>query len=167
MGILLFIVSVVALISLWAIVSSITVIYYLVTFKWKTGLKLVNAYFYKCAFGIDQFGNIFLGPACNWLLVISKARHYFFGDEDDSLSYVIAMNFFKAVASVMGIGFGNMLDWLDSNHMQKAIQNKIQRDMEALRRLETAGVISYVMVSDPEIANKDYIDKVWNEKRLS
>jgi len=58
MGLILFIIAFVLTALIGSASLLISIVYYLVTLKWKSGLRVLNAFFYKLALSIDQFGNV-------------------------------------------------------------------------------------------------------------
>ncbi len=109
-------------------------IYFVFTFKWETGLLKSGAYFYKMGLAIDQFGNVSMHPLFNVIMVKRQFNFHPFGDEDDTISYVIAMNHKNDTLSQFGKFWAWFLNFVDSNHLEKALINKIKRDREAYLR---------------------------------
>lgn len=66
---------------------------------------------------------------------------YYFGDEDDTISYAIGMNYFKSSTTGIGSWLGDLLNKIEPEHMEIAINKKIERDIEGLTRLKQAGLI--------------------------
>jgi hypothetical protein len=119
-----------------AISFVITPIYYIVTFKWKNGTKQLFKWFGLMALSFDQFGNVTCSKVLD-LTMLKKDRDFFsmkFGDEDDTVSYVLAINKERKTLSRFGRFIGNLLDLLDKNHLEKAIENKKRKDGEAYFR---------------------------------
>ena len=74
-------------------------------------------------------------------MVKRKEDYHRFGNKDDSLSYVVAMNDKKKTSSKFGMFWVWLLEIIDPGHMAKAIENKILHDKEALERLKDQGLI--------------------------
>ena len=114
-------------------------LYYFCTFRWKTGIVKISAYFYQMALSIDQFANVSLQNPMNLTMVKRKEDFHKFGDEDDTLSYIIAKNRGRKTLSKFGAMWGRFLNWVDTDedgdHLEKAIKNKYKRDLEAYERL--------------------------------
>lgn len=136
MGFILFIVAVL-LTSVLTLVSFIfTPIYYIATLKWKSGVKELNKWFYKLALSIDQFGNVSCSKTLQVLL--TKPVNHSFGDEDSTVSYVLAKNKELGSLTLLGRIIGNILDFIDKDHLAKAINNKRIKDSEACKRVNDA-----------------------------
>ena len=118
----------------------INIIYHIFTFKLKPGLSKTNKYFYQLALSVDQFCNVSLSTPLD--LLMTKGDFHPFGDEDDTLSYVFAVNHSKNTLSNFGIFWANFLIMVDypsrkqgTNHLIKTIKNKQLKDKEACLRV--------------------------------
>lgn len=147
-GLILFIVAVVPTAALTVLGSVFTFFYYLVTLKWRSGISKFGEHLHGMALSIDQFANKALSPILNLIMVIRKMEYHPFGDEDNTLSYVIAMNWRKGTLSDFGYFWAKFLIWVDfparkdgTNHLRKTIAAKNKRDYEAVERLKRQGVI--------------------------
>lgn len=58
---------------------------------WKEFEISIGKYFRELAISLDQYGNVFLGPMMNDILIRGKDK-YLFGNPDNTVSLVIAMN---------------------------------------------------------------------------
>lgn len=126
MGIILFIVALI-LTSLVSIISIvISPVYYFVTFKWWTGLWQLNYWFRQMALAIDQFGNVSCGITLQ--LLLTKKGGNKFGDEDDTVSYVLGRNYYKGKLTWLGRVIVKVLNLLEKNHVTIAIEKKIESD---------------------------------------
>jgi hypothetical protein len=110
-------------------------IYHIITLKLLKGFKSVNNYFYQMALSIDQFANVSLQTPLSVLLINREYLGHLFGDEDDTVSYCIAMNKKLGSLSKFGLFWAWFLDKVDKDHLQKAIDNKLKRDLEAYYRV--------------------------------
>ena len=123
------------IISILSIVISL--VYYLFSFNWQLGLSKFGEYAYKMALSIDQFANVSVQNLLNWLLIRKgNINFYSFGDEDDTVSYVIAMNQRMLSLNNFGKFWAWFLDYVDEDHLKKTIKNKDKRDLEAWNRIE-------------------------------
>ena len=123
------------IISILSIIISL--VYYLFSFNWQLGLSKFGEYAYKMALSIDQFANVSVQNLLNWLLIRKgNIDFYSFGDEDDTVSYVIAMNQRMLSLNNFGKFWAWFLDFVDKNHLKKTIKNKEKRDLEAWNRIE-------------------------------
>ena len=111
-----------------------TPIWYLVRFKFQGGLNALGEWMAKIALSIDQSGNVVSGKMFEILL--TKRDPHPFGNEDDTISYVIARNKYKGKLNILGRFIGWILDKIDTDHLRKSIQSKIQSDIEARKRIE-------------------------------
>jgi hypothetical protein len=136
MGFILFLVAFIltGFVSILSLI--ITPVYYIITFKWKSGFKQLNKWFYKMALAIDQFGNV----SCSTTLQICLTKKskgqppYPFGDEDDTVSYILGRNTRRGTLTKVGKVIVWILNSLDTNHVNAAIRMKIHRDGEAFWR---------------------------------
>jgi hypothetical protein len=133
MGFVLFIVALFLTTVLTFVSMVVTPIYYIATFKWQTGLGELNKWFYKLALSIDQFGNVSCGRTLQ--ITLTKPVAHQFGNEDDTVSYVIAKNRDLGTLTVLGKVIGWVLDKLDKDHLNKAIEYKRLSDIEACKRI--------------------------------
>ena len=134
--ILLLIIAVVATVFFSLISLVVSVIYNLVTFKWVTGLRYYSNYIYQTALSVDQLGNVTCQTVFNLTMVKRKMEFHPFGEEDDTISYCIAMNNKKGTLSRFGKFWAWFLNFVDKDHLKKSIQNKYLRDLEAWKRVE-------------------------------
>lgn len=125
MGFILFLVALLPTVLLTLIWTPISVVYHLVTLKWKNGSKALSKYFYQLAIIIDVFANESLETPLNWLMLNKQPNPFLFGGNDrDTLSYVIAMNKESGTLSRFGNMWARFLNKVDKNHLAKAIENK-------------------------------------------
>ena len=135
MGFVLFIVAFIltAFVSVLSVI--ITPIYYIVNLDWKGGFKQLNYWFLMLAVSIDQFGNVSCAKVLQLTMTKSPDAHPF-GNEDDTVSYVLGRNKYKNNLT----NFGKFIVWvlhvIDRNHVEKAIESKIKSDQEANKRLK-------------------------------
>lgn len=139
MGFILFLIAFVSTSILTVIYLPVNIIYYIFTFKWKTGSKKLNKYFYQMALSIDQFANVSLQTPLNFLMIneisFKYGEHHKFGDEDDTISYCLAMNKKYNSLTKFGKFWAWFLNKVDKNHLQKALDNKRKLDIEACKRI--------------------------------
>lgn len=166
MGFLLFILSSVLEIVLGVIFGSINFVWHLIAFKWKDGWRKLDKYSLHMALAKDQYGNVMLKTPMNKILIKGEGKYYF-GDEDDTISYVTAMNYFKGTSTKFGAWLGRVLNKVDDGHMEKAIDNKILRDLEGLKRLQDAGLVSKTVRASRLTDNsyKSYVKYVQNKPK--
>jgi hypothetical protein len=118
--------------------------YYTITFKWTTGMIRFSEYIYQGALSIDQTGNVMCQDVFNHTMVKRKLKYHKFGDEDDTISYCLAVNQKEKTLSLFGkfwCWFLNTVDSKGGGHMYKALENKIKKDLEAFNRLKAGNHI--------------------------
>jgi hypothetical protein len=73
------------------------------------GLILANAndYLFRLAYSIDQLGNVVCGPLFD-IVLVKDSSVYKFGNPDDTISYVMALN--KSESNLTRTG--KVLDWI-------------------------------------------------------
>lgn len=74
-----------------------------------------NDYLFRLAYSIDQLGNVLCGPLFEMTLVKSN-EYYKFGNPDDTISYVIAVNKSKDNLSKTGKVLDWILNFIDPGH---------------------------------------------------
>lgn len=139
-GLILLIVATLPIRILTVVAYIFTTLYYVVLpWKWKAGLIRVGEYFALVALSQDQFANVSLSPINNLIMVKKGTDCHLFGDEDDTLSYVVAMNHKKGTHSKFAKFWEWLLESIDPGHLGKAVENKKKRDLEAIERLKNQG----------------------------
>lgn len=92
------------------------------------------------ALSIDQFANVSIEKPLKWLLIKKVYRatglFYNFGNEDDTISYVIAVNYYELKLNKHGKFWAWFLNFVDKDHLKKAIKNREVKDLEAWNRIE-------------------------------
>jgi hypothetical protein len=133
MGLLLFIIASTLTLFVGSLSLVFSIVYYIATLKFKSGLKALNRFFYKIALSIDQLGNVICATPFQFIFTKGLDVHPF-GDEDDTVSYVIARNYNKESLTWFGRLLAYTLDLCDKGHLRKAIESKIEKDAEAMVR---------------------------------
>jgi hypothetical protein len=75
---------------------------------------------YSINVGIDQIGNVMLAPFLNRFCLI-KRTNCRFGKVTETISYVLAVNYFAGNLTKFGLGIVNILEKIDENHMEKSL----------------------------------------------
>ena len=123
------------IVSILSIVISL--VYYLFSFNWQLGLSKFGKYAHKMALSIDKFANISVQNLLNWFLIKKGSINFFsFGYDNDTVSYVIAMNQRMLSLNKFGKFWAWFLDYVDKDHLKKAIESRDKRDLEAWNRIE-------------------------------
>jgi hypothetical protein len=77
-------------------------------------------YLYRIALGIDQLGNVVCARLFNFFLI--DLDGYQFGDEDETISSVIGKNKQSNTLTPFGIALDMLLELIDKNHSEDAIE---------------------------------------------
>lgn len=133
-GLTIFLLSIVLAIFAGGLSLIFTPLYYLARFDFQKGLDHLGDYLFKIALSIDQLGNV-LGRSMLQIMLIKRGG-FLFGDEDDTISYVLARNYYKGKLNIFGKLLSLLLNLIDKDHLKDAIVDKIQRDQEALIRIQ-------------------------------
>jgi len=81
----------------------------------------IGDYFYVCAKAIDQLGNVMCQDMFNSILI--KNDNQPFGDEDETISSVLGKNHLTNNLTLTGRILVKILNTIDPNHVQDAIEN--------------------------------------------
>lgn len=109
-------------------------IYYIITLKWQTGFNTIGDWMKKMALSIDQFGNASSGTIMN--ILFRKKGGIDFGGEDDTISYILARNYYHGTIRIPGRILLGILNLIDKNHGYKSVESKIEADQDALLRIQ-------------------------------
>lgn len=134
-GVILFIIALVPTVFFTVIGMVLSTAYYLIRLKWRSGWQSISQYFYQMALSIDQFANVSLQHIWNRIMIKRKLNFFRFGHEDDTISYCLARNRNRGTLSAFGKFWAWFLDFVDKDHLDKAINNKIEQDKIAALRL--------------------------------
>lgn len=81
----------------------------------------IDRYLFRMAKSIDQLGNVVCEHLFNVILI--KKNGYKFGNEDVTISHVLGMNEKTNTLSFAGKGLAWLLNTIDKDHNQKAIED--------------------------------------------
>jgi len=96
-------------------------LYYSIRHYTKTSfLKYWVDVIYSINVGIDQIGNVMLAPFLNRFCLIKKTSHKF-GKITETISYALAVNYFKGNLTKFGLSIVAVLEYIDENHMEKSL----------------------------------------------
>jgi len=132
-GFVLFIVAIILVSILTVVGLIVTPIIYLVTFRWKSGVKEIDKYFLKLAICLDVFGNI--SSAKLLQATMTKRGVHQFG-KLETVSYVLGRSKYSNDLTRFGKFIVKLLHVLERNHVEKAIEIKRINDLEAVIRAE-------------------------------
>ena len=76
---------------------------------------------YSINLGIDQIGNVLLGTFLNKFCLINTGTKNKFGKVRETISYVLAVNYFSLNLTSFGKKIVFILDYLDKDHMAKSL----------------------------------------------
>lgn len=114
-----------------------TPIYYIITFKWRSGILKLSDWFYNMALSNDQSGNV--TNATTFQFIFTKPGGETFGNADDTVSYVLARNKYQGRLTFFGrllVGILDAIDYSAGGHIYKAIGMKRNSDYEASIRFK-------------------------------
>ena len=141
MGFILFLVAFILTGFVFVLSVVFTPIYYITTFKWKSGLKRFNEYWRQLAISIDQFGNGACGKFLEYIMIKKSLREkcYHFGNIDETVSFVLGVNYNLQTLNLFGLLIVWLLHILDENHVEKAVEFQKNNDLRAKERYEANG----------------------------
>jgi len=137
-GLLLWIVSIILKYFAFGIGLIFEPIYYLITFKWKSGIGQIGTWFFNMALSNDQGGNVQNSNVFNFLFTKNREKGEKYGNPDDTISYILARNHYKNNLTASGRFVGRLLNKIDPNnggHLFKSIVAKILADQEAINSI--------------------------------
>lgn len=88
-------------------------------FTLRLSMARLSHYLLTISLSIDQMGNVILAPLFNRIMI--KRNGYKFGDEDETISYVLGRNQITETLSKLGNLLANLLDLIDPNHCVKTV----------------------------------------------
>ena len=121
MGLLLLIVSIVG-VGIFAPIGLVVGVGMAVLSMFKYLYNVLNNYFLAMAIVIDILGNVIMSPLFNLILI--KKEGYKFGNPKQTISYVLGRNKLNGTIKPLGAWSGRMLNKLDPNHVEKAVENE-------------------------------------------
>lgn len=123
MGILLAIVARILVYFLQPVLVVLNILFIGVLNSWSLRKRwdTLNRYFYNVAFGEDLLGNA--TGAFVFQVLFSKEGGYKFGNPRETISFVIAANYFGETLTKAGHFLRWILDTVDKDHTRKAWNN--------------------------------------------
>ena len=94
-------------------------IYSMITFK--MSFTRLGKWWFVMAVSIDQLGNVVMSTLFNDILI--KKYGHKFGDEDQTVSMVLGVNKAMGTLSKMGKLAAKILNKIEPNHVEKAIEH--------------------------------------------
>lgn len=169
MGFILFYVSWVLHLLLRVVFSLYKPIFFFSKYGFKGGWYHWNRHHLHQALAEDQAANVSMYMVLNKFFTKGKAD-YHYGDEDDTISYASSMSYHIGDKGGPATGVIKFLRFVDKDHDTKSINGKIVRDLEAMHRLQEAGIIKAeqlipVSIDQDDDAYKHYVKNVRNKKR--
>lgn len=120
MGAILFILSIILTIIFGVIGLIVSVLYYLITLKWVSGIKAINDMFLQIAISIDQTGNVLCKTLFNKTLI--QLGGYSFGCRMHTVSYVLGKNKETNTLTKLGKALVWILNIIDKGHVEKSVK---------------------------------------------
>lgn len=87
--------------------------------------KNLSKYWWAFAIALDQLGNVTCQYTLNFVFI--KKNGVLCGNEDQTISYVIGINKQQGTLTLAGKGLAKILNKLEENHVEKAVENEKQR----------------------------------------
>jgi len=84
--------------------------------------SVLNKYFLAMATVIDILGSVVMSPLFNLILI--QKDGYKFGDPKKTISYVLGRNKLTGKLKPLGSWIGRVLNKIDPNHLEKAVENE-------------------------------------------
>jgi 8-oxo-dGTP diphosphatase len=98
------------------------------------GIKEVDLHYFTMAVANDQYGNVFLAPIMNRWFITKNG--YKFGNPDETISFVIAINFALGELRPRGLDLYILLEKIDKGHAVKSIEKELLRAKERIKLIE-------------------------------
>ena len=99
----------------------LTILNVIIVFKKYPNWQAMDGYFYETAYDIDRFGNHNFRTLLNTTLILKSG--YRFGNFNETISSVLGKNERDKTLSKTGIVLVSILDFIDTNHCKKSINN--------------------------------------------
>ena len=109
----------------------------LLFFKWRSGAKKLNDYFYQIALSKDQNSNVVLQNFFNKTMLKRKA--YKFGDPDETISFVFAVNKILGTLTLFGGFWALFLDLFERSkggHLYHTLFMKLKSMKEEAEKFD-------------------------------
>jgi hypothetical protein len=87
--------------------------------------RKLSDYFWRFAIALDQLGNVTCQYTLNFVFI--KKDGVLCGNEDQTVSYVIGANKQKGTLTKAGIYLAKILNKIEKDHVEKAVENESQR----------------------------------------
>lgn len=91
-------------------------------FTFKLSIRKLSGYFKAIAISIDQLGNVVMANLMNDTLI--KDDGHKFGDPDETISMVLGLNKKEKSLTNIGINIADILNKIEKNHVEKAIEKR-------------------------------------------
>lgn len=91
-------------------------------FTFKLSIRKLSGYFKAIAISIDQLGNVVMANLMNDTLI--KDNGHKFGDPDETISMVLGLNKREKSLTNMGIRIADILNKIEKDHVEKAIEKR-------------------------------------------
>ena len=80
-------------------------------------------YYYDMALVLDKFGNVFLGPLLNTVMIKRTPQDLLFGDPEETISSCLGRNMMINNLTAVGKALCWVLDKIDKDHCEKAARS--------------------------------------------
>lgn len=88
----------------------------------------ISSYFGDTALSIDQLGNTMGAPLFNSVFLRNNPK-VLFGNPDQTISYVVGVNYLDNKLTSFGIFVVKILNTLDKNHVQNAVEKEDKKTL--------------------------------------
>lgn len=129
----LFFISVLLLLVFGGLGMSYAILKFIFTLKFKRAGKLLMDFLLTLAISIDQLGNVMMQYILTDFCLKDKKTIHKFGNPDQTISYVIGINYIHCNLTKFGLFIANTLNKLDNEHVIKAVMSEINKSREYIR----------------------------------
>jgi len=82
--------------------------------------RAMTVYYYDMALALDKFGNVFIGPLFNTIMIKRTPKYLLFGNPEETISSCLGRNMMDNNLTAVGKALCWVLDTLDKDHCVKA-----------------------------------------------
>ena len=117
---------------LFLIISGFSFLFNLGYFR--LNLFKINKHYFNKALSLDQHGNVVFAHLLNYAL--AKRGGHLHGDEDETISFVVAINAQNGNLTKFGIFVFKKLEQIDKGHAIKSIESQIDKSRNLIKKYE-------------------------------
>lgn len=90
--------------------------------------QAMTVYYYDMALALDKFGNVFIGPLFNTIMIQKTPQYLLFGNPEETISSCLGRNMMINNLTAAGKVLCWVLDTLDKDHCVKAANAFIKNE---------------------------------------